>query len=394
LHSSQQYKTAGEISAKALKKVISLAQPGAKLLELAEAGDKELTAGCASVYNNKKNMPKGISFPTSVNVNNVIANFSPLPINLPAPAASSEDGAAAKENGASSNASTSAQQELKSGDILKIQLGAHIDGYASIIGETIVVGSDSVTGPAADLIKAVKTAEEVALRVMKPGATNFEVAKAIENAIKEFGPGIKPVEGMQSNLMDKDIIDGKKKIVVQPEPAQRPDACKIEADEVYGIDLHVTTSAEGKPKVGLYPTTIYKKTGSTYLLKMATSRKVFSEIARKAGAFPFSIGSILPVEELPRARMGVQECVTHGLVAPFEVQYDAAGSLTAGVFFTIATNDKGAIRLSPENPGGWYSADKIKSEKEIKDEKLKELLAQPVRQNKKTRKAAAAASKA
>ncbi len=246
----------------------------------------------------------------------------------------------------------------------------------------------------ADLIKAVKTAEEVALRVMKPGATNHEVAREIEKAIKEFGPAVRAVEGMQTNLMDKDVIDGKKKIIVAPEATQRPDACKLEADEVYGIDLHVTTSSDGKAKSGAHATTIYKKTSSTYLLKMATSRKVFSEIAKKAGAFPFHIGSILPVEELPRARMGVQECVTHGLVTPFEVLHDSNGALTASVFLTIAVNDKGAIRLSPENPSGWHTEGKVSSDKNVSDEALKTLLAQPVRQTKKTKKAAASAQKA
>ncbi|KDN39688.1 Creatinase/aminopeptidase [Tilletiaria anomala UBC 951] len=393
------YKTAGDISSRALKKVVSLALPGATLLSLAEAGDKELLAGATSVYNNKKNMPKGIAFPTTVCVNNVICNYRPLPINLPPPAAADEEGGKENENGsaASANPASGAQQELKAGDVVKFQLGAHIDGYSSIIGETIVVPAsegakaEPVTGKVADLLKAIKTAEEVALRVMKPGASNIDVAKQIEQAIKEF-EGVRPVEGMQTNLMDKDVIDGKKKIVVAPDASSRPDACKLEADEVYGIDLHVTTSADGKSKTGLHATTIYKKTGSTYLLKMATSRKVFSEIAKKAGAFPFNIGSILPVEELPRARMGVQECVAHNLVTPFEVLHDGSSSaITAQVFLTIAVNNKGAIRLSPENPSGWYSSDKVKSDKEVKDEKLKELLAQPVRQTKKAKKAAAAA---
>ena len=389
-----QYKTAGDIAAKALKKVISLAVPGAKLLDIAEAGDKELSEGCAGVYVKAKKMAKGIAFPTTVSVNNVICNYRPLPIALPPPTPAASDDK--KDGDAAATAPVVAQQELKAGDVVKFQLGAHIDGFASIVGETIVVAADKqITGKVADLLAAVKVAEEVALRVMKPGATNIEVAKQIENAIKEF-EGIRPVEGMQTNLMDKDLIDGKKKIVVAAEPSNRPEQAKLEADEVYGIDLHVTTSPEGgKAKTGAYNTTIYKKTGSTYLLKMATSRKVFSEIAKKAGAFPFDIGSILPVEELPRARMGVQECVAHNLVAPFEVLHDGqAGALTAQVFLTIAVNDKGAIRLSPENPGGWYSADKVKSDKEVKDATLKELLAQPVRQNKKAKRAAAAATKA
>lgn len=49
---------------------------------------------------------------------------------------------------------------------------------------------------------------------------------------------------------------------------------------------------------------------------MKTSRAVFSEVQKKAGAFPFTIRSF---EDEKRARMGLQEAVQHGLVRPFEV---------------------------------------------------------------------------
>ena len=42
---------------------------------------------------------------------------------------------------------------------------------------------------------------------------------------------------------------------------------------------------------------------------MKTSRAVFSEIQKKAGAFPFTLRAL---DDEKRARMGVQEAVTHG----------------------------------------------------------------------------------
>lgn len=129
-------------------------------------------------------------------------------------------------------------------------------------------------------------------------------------------------------------------------------------------------------------TTIYKKTTSTYLLKMATSRKIYSEIQKKAGAFPFNLRAL---EDEKRARMGVSECVTHGLLTPFEVLYDTdKGALTAQVFFTVAISSKGAIRLTPAP--SWYSAETVKSDKEVKDDATKAILASAVRQTKKKNK--------
>jgi hypothetical protein len=42
---------------------------------------------------------------------------------------------------------------------------------------------------------------------------------------------------------------------------------------------------------------------------MKTSRAVFSEVQKKAGAFPFTLRSL---EDEKRSRMGVAEAVTHG----------------------------------------------------------------------------------
>lgn len=64
-------------------------------------------------------------------------------------------------------------------------------------------------------------------------------------------------------------------------------------------------------------TSIYQKEGAvTYQLKLKNSRAVFSEMQKKAGAFPINIRVL---EDEKRARLGLQEAVSHGLVKPYEV---------------------------------------------------------------------------
>ena len=352
------------MAAKALKTVIAAIAEGKTVLELCQLGDKAVEEGVAAVYSKDKKISKGSAFPTTVSINNVICNYAPL---------SSDEAASG--------------QTLKAGDVVKVQIGAHIDGLAAINAETVVVGADKskpVEGRAADAIKAANVAAEVAIRLMKPGNLNTEIAKEVENAIKQFD--CRAVEGMQTNQFAQNEIDGKKKIVLNAEPTSKPETIKLEEDEVYGVDISVTTSPDGKTKMDESKTTIYKKTNSTYMLKMATSRKVFSEIQKKAGAFPFNTGML---EDQRRARMGVLECANHGLLVPFHVLHDGApGAITAQVFFTVAVNAKGAIRLTPQP--SWYSTEVVKSDKEVTDDKIKALLATPVRaSNKKNKKAAA-----
>jgi len=150
-------------------------------------------------------------------------------------------------------------------------------------------------------------------------------------------------------------------------------------------------------------TTIYAKTNSTYLLKLASSRKVFTEIQKKFGVFPFSVRHL---EDEKRSRMGVQECKEHGLLTPYEVLYEKdgnsilkiqssfVGEYVAQFQTTIALTKNGTIRLSGP---ATLDTDKVKTEKKLEDEELLKLIAEPLRagksKNKKKKKAATEGSK-
>ncbi|CAD6887537.1 unnamed protein product [Tilletia controversa] len=386
------YKAAGEIAANAIKKVINLVltKPEVTVQELCNEGDATVTSLSAAIYNKPKGVQKGSAYPTSVAINGIICNSAPL-ANDPL-----------------------AQRALVSGDVVKIQIGAHIDGFPVVAAETVVVpskpGPDAAldkspetVGPSrvADALKAAHVAAELAIRLIKPGAMSIDIAKTVDRAVRdEFG--LFMVEGMNSCQMEKDVIDGKKKIVFNPEPNNRPENFKLEENEVYGIDLHITTGPDGKSKPDTARTTIYKRIpAASYLLKMATSRRVFSEVSKKFGAFPFHLGAL---EDQKGARMGIKEAVDHGLLQAFDtlvVASDGSSSaasrtadsaaaasakaITTQVSFSVVVNSKGAIRLNPE--GSWYQEGKtVKSEKVVQNEETKKLLETPVRSTAKTNK--------
>ena len=85
----------------------------------------------------------GIAFPCCISVNNCICHFTPL--------------------------MSDADIILKQGDMVKIDLGAHIDGFIAVVAHTVVVGVDKVTGRQADALLAAHLASEAALRLVKPG---------------------------------------------------------------------------------------------------------------------------------------------------------------------------------------------------------------------------------
>lgn len=78
--------------------------------------------------------------------------------------------------------------------------------------------------------------------------------------------------------------------------------------------LNVTQSREEEHRVTVY----LPNAEVTYQLKMKNSRTIFTEIKKKAGAFPFTLRVL---EDEKRARMGITEAVQHGLLRPLEVVY-------------------------------------------------------------------------
>lgn len=79
---------------------------------------------------------------------------------------------------------------------MKLHVGAHIDGFASVSAETLVVGASAenpVTGRQADVIQAAWHAAEAAMRLIKVGNKNWTVTDAVSKVTSAWN--CHPVEG-------------------------------------------------------------------------------------------------------------------------------------------------------------------------------------------------------
>ena len=137
------------IMVEVLTRLIKKVAVGSKIFDLCLWSDGQIYEELSKVYN-KKPVFKGLAFPTTISVNEVCGYYAPL----------QEDSTAIKE-----------------GDLVKLELGAHIDGFAAFAAHTIVVQSDKnapITGKKADVILAAYKAAQAAVRLLKPGNTNNE----------------------------------------------------------------------------------------------------------------------------------------------------------------------------------------------------------------------------
>merc|ERR1712151_472518 len=132
---------------------------------------------------------------------------------------------------------------LKSGDVAKIDMACHIDGFIAAAAHTVVVGGEKVEDRRADAIMAAWTAAEAALRLVQVGNTNTAVTEALGKVAAEFN--CKPMQGVLSHQLKKHVIDGNRVIISAETETDKVDEFEFEMNEVYCIDI-VMSSGEGK----------------------------------------------------------------------------------------------------------------------------------------------------
>lgn len=282
----------------------------------------------SKVYKGKK-ISKGIAHPTTVSPSSYVTPYTPLK-------ADAEEAATT----------------LKAAEAVKIQLGAQIDGFGSILCDTVVVPSEAhkdgkLEGREADLILATYYANELLLRLVVPpgltaSGTEEEKAKAqaqkphsqgkitqlLEKVVKSYGCNL--VENTTCWQFERNEIEGKKKIILAPGEGVRGDGLP-EVGEVWGLEVGVSAGT-GKTKTLSNRPTLHRRTTTTYGLKRPSSRATLSEIVKKFGTFPFSLRQL---DDERLAKVGVVECVRGGVVRQYEVIGDKDSEPVARLFSTV-----------------------------------------------------------
>jgi methionine aminopeptidase len=215
---------------------------GAKVVDLCEAGDALLVSEANKHFPKKKQMLKGIAFPTCVSVNNVCGHFSP----------------AQKDD----------KTTLAEGDLVKIDLGAHIDGYISVAAHTVI-------------------ASEAALHLLRAGNTNAQVTEIFAKVAADFGVNV--VEGVLSHNLKRYTLDGHETILSREAHDQHVELVKFEDFQAWTVDVLMSTG-EGKPKLAENKSTVYKRVaGEKYNLKQASSREALNFVQKNYETLGFNI---------------------------------------------------------------------------------------------------------
>ncbi len=149
----EKYLLAGKIGKDAREYAQSLIEPGALFYNIAEKTEQFIKDNGASP-----------SFPVNLSINNEAAHYTPY---------------------------EGDKKKFKTGDLVKVDLGAMVDGYMSDTAVTVEVGN---TGKYSDLIESTSEALNAAIRVLRPLINIYRIGEEIENVITSYG--FKPIKNL------------------------------------------------------------------------------------------------------------------------------------------------------------------------------------------------------
>ncbi|HWR27833.1 MAG TPA: type II methionyl aminopeptidase [Candidatus Thermoplasmatota archaeon] len=151
----EKYKRAGKIAADARDYGVSLLKPGARVYDIATMVEKKMTKNGA-----------GLAFPVNIALNTLAAHYSPC----------HDD-----------------PLTLKKGDVVKLDVGAHIDGYIADTAVTLELETHLYNA----MIQASDEALKKVIEVLTTHLPLSEAGKTVQNTITSFG--YKPIENLMGH---------------------------------------------------------------------------------------------------------------------------------------------------------------------------------------------------
>jgi len=187
------WRQAARISARARELGLRLAVPGARLTEVADAVESYIRSEGAQP-----------SFPANLSRNVEAAHFTPAP----------------------NDATT-----LVEGDLLKVDVGAHLDGAIADTADTVEVGG---THRFDHLVRAAREGRAAGIANVRAGGRVDDVSRAIAQAIR--ARGVKPVVDLTGHSIERYLLHAGKSIPNVPGAT----AATFEEGEVVAIEPFAT----------------------------------------------------------------------------------------------------------------------------------------------------------
>ena len=294
------YEKSGKIVSKVRKKAVDYVHSEMKILELVEF-----------VEGNIVEMGGTIAFPCNVSINEITAHYTSPPGD---------------------------ETIIKNGDLVKIDLGAHVDGYIADSAVSVLVGDDETELDSEkrelslNMIETAQEALQSAINTVRDGVELGEIGSAIEETIKNRG--FNSVSNLTGHSMDRYILHAG----ISVPNIREQNHHKIEEGDVLAIEPFVT---DGIGRVGDMNDAYIFRFLRERPMRMAQARKLLNMISTNYRNLPFSQRWLAEQSNEKQLNMAMRQLISSRAIYPYHVLKEKSDARVAQAEHTVIVESDG-----------------------------------------------------
>jgi methionyl aminopeptidase len=286
----EKHRRAGKAAAAGLRFGAGLIREGASMLEVADRTERHILDQGDDV---------GLAFPCNIAIDDVAAHFTPL--------------------------STDRNLHFEKGQLVKLDCGAHVDGFIGDTAMTIEVGTNNYT----ELVRASREALETAIDMIAPRVRLTNVGEAVSNVIK--GYGFAPIENLTGHSLEQYNLHAGLSIPNVPDPRSGV----IQAGTAVAIEPFAT---DGMGRVG------GKRPSHIFRFQRAgrgkgDAARLLEEIDIRFSGLPFAERWCAPLTK--RSQPYLRQLVRAGGVTEYAILSEEGNGIVSQAEHTVLVLDSG-----------------------------------------------------
>ncbi len=236
---------------------------------------------------------------------------------------------------------------LQDGDLVKIDLGAHVEGYIADSATTVMIGSGEGPYQSGDksytpekqleLIETANQALEVAISNIRAGAELGKIGGAVEEYVKS--QGFLPVANLTGHSMDQWILHSGLSIPNVNEKNHH----KIEEGDILAIEPFVT---DGVGVVGDMKDTFIFRFLRDRPLRLAPAKKLLDIIKLKYANLPFAQRWLKEEPGIRQLNPAMRQLISSRAIYPYHVLREKSGARVAQAEHTVIVESDGCTVIT------------------------------------------------
>ncbi len=283
------YEQAGRIARKIIKRARKIVKPGASYLGVVEELESMILEEGG-----------GLACPVTVSINQDAAHDTAL---------------------------WDDEREISKGDLVKVDVGVHVDGYIADTATTIDLDSGH-----AELVQAVRRALDRALSLVQTGIPVRDIGRAIENEIR--ASGYKPVVNLTGHSLARYELHSGLNI-----PNVGSGGGVLEEGMAVAIEPFATTGSGAVSEAGTPKIFMLEKRGAS---RLDSERRIIDLAEKKFRGLPFAIrwvGGVHPRVALSSAI----RLASRGILHAYPVLREVSGGMVAQEEHTVLVLDEPVV---------------------------------------------------